>query len=85
MLRQIILGLPSEQLTERTTVYPSDLLYSETHQWVRVDGNIATVGITNYAQEQLGDVVYVELPQAEDEVKKGSRWAASSRSRPWPM
>lgn len=52
-------------------MYPADLLYSETHQWVRVEDAVATVGITNYAQEQLGDIVYVELPQADDEMKRG--------------
>jgi glycine cleavage system H protein len=43
-------------------VYPSDLRYSEEHEWVRVEGSQATVGITEYAQEELGDIVYVELP-----------------------
>ena len=42
---------------------PEDLLYSEDHEWVRVDGSVATVGITDYAQDALGDVVYVELPE----------------------
>ena len=41
----------------------SGLKYSTDHEWVRVEGDIATVGISNYAQEQLGDVVYVELPE----------------------
>jgi glycine cleavage system H protein len=52
-------------------VYPGDLYYSETHQWARVEEGVATVGVTNYAQEQLGDVVYVELPQADEEAKRG--------------
>ena len=43
---------------------PEDLHYSKDHEWVRVDGNIAIVGITDYAQDSLGDVVYVELPKA---------------------
>ena len=42
--------------------FPQGLRYSQEHEWVAVDGNIATIGITDYAQEQLGDVVYVELP-----------------------
>ena|SRR5437588_2004784 len=46
---------------------PEDLHYSKDHEWVRVSGNIATVGITDYAQDSLGDVVYVELPKAGDE------------------
>ena len=45
---------------------PDDLHYSKDHEWVRVDGNIAIVGITDYAQDSLGDVVYVELPKAGD-------------------
>ena len=42
---------------------PDDLRYSKEHEWVRVDGDTATVGITAFAQEQLGDVVFVELPE----------------------
>ncbi|XSG73341.1 glycine cleavage system protein GcvH [Herpetosiphon llansteffanensis] len=41
---------------------PSDLLYTKEHEWVRIDGNTATVGISHFAQTQLGDVVFVELP-----------------------
>ncbi len=41
----------------------SDLRYTEEHEWVRVEGDVAVVGITDYAQHQLGDVVYVELPE----------------------
>jgi glycine cleavage system H protein len=52
-------------------VYPGDLYYSETHQWARVEEGVASVGVTNYAQEQLGDVVYVELPQTDEEAKRG--------------
>lgn len=43
---------------------PADLLYSKEHEWVKVDGDIATIGITDYAQNSLGDIVYVELPKA---------------------
>jgi glycine cleavage system H protein len=43
---------------------PEDLHYSKDHEWVRVDGNVAIIGITDYAQNSLGDVVYVELPKA---------------------
>jgi glycine cleavage system H protein len=45
--------------------------YSKEHEWVKVDGNIATIGITNHAQEQLGDVVFVELPKVGKQVTKG--------------
>ena len=41
---------------------PSDLKYSRSHEWVRVEEDLATIGITDYAQDQLGDVVYIELP-----------------------
>lgn len=42
---------------------PQDLLYSKEHEWVKLDGNTAVVGITDYAQNSLGDIVYVELPR----------------------
>ena len=43
--------------------YPEELLYSQEHEWVSVDGNRARVGITDFAQDALGDVVYVEMPE----------------------
>ncbi|HXG24834.1 MAG TPA: glycine cleavage system protein GcvH [Chthonomonadales bacterium] len=43
---------------------PSDLKYTKTHEWVRVNGDIATIGITDYAQSELGDIVFLELPEA---------------------
>lgn len=43
---------------------PADLLYTSTHEWVRVEGDIATIGITDHAQSELGDIVFVELPNA---------------------
>ena len=49
---------------------PKGLRYSHEHEWVAVEGNIATIGITDYAQEQLGDVVYVELPEVGAQVTK---------------
>ena len=55
--------------------YPSDLKYHAEHDWARIDGDIATMGITWYAQEQLGDLVYVELPALGSEVKKGAEAA----------
>ena len=45
---------------------PDDLLYTKEHEWIRVEGDTGFVGITNHAQEQLGDVVYVELPKIGD-------------------
>ena len=49
---------------------PSELKYTKDHEWVKKDGNIVTVGITDYAQGELGDVVFVELPQVGDDVSK---------------
>jgi glycine cleavage system H protein len=46
----------------RTGMYPKDFYYSKDHEWVKIEGSNATVGITDFAQKQLGDVVYVELP-----------------------
>ncbi|HET7812929.1 MAG TPA: glycine cleavage system protein GcvH [Candidatus Baltobacteraceae bacterium] len=42
---------------------PAELLYSKEHEWVKVDGDVATIGITDYAQNSLGDIVYVEMPR----------------------
>jgi glycine cleavage system H protein len=49
---------------------PEDLKYSREHEWVLTEGSVATVGITSFAQEQLGDVVFVELPAVGDKVTK---------------
>lgn len=51
---------------------PNDLLYTRTHEWVRLAGETATVGITSFAQEQLGDVVFVELPAIARRVDRGA-------------
>ncbi len=50
---------------------PDDLRYSSDHEWVRVEGDVVRVGITDYAQDALGDVVYVELPEAGADVESG--------------
>ena len=52
------------------------LLYTEDHEWVKVDGNVATVGLADYAQHNLGDIVYVELPEIDDEFSKGDAVAS---------
>jgi glycine cleavage system H protein len=49
---------------------PEDLKYSKEHEWVRLDGDVATVGITHFAQDQLGDVVFVELPGPGSRVRQ---------------
>ena len=49
---------------------PKELKYTKEHEWVSVDRDIATIGITNYAQEQLGDIVFVELPEVQSRVSQ---------------
>lgn len=44
------------------------LYYSEDHEWVKVDGDVATIGLSDYAQDHLGDIVYIELPEVDDEL-----------------
>tara|TARA_R110002110_G_scaffold6054_4_gene30588 strand:+ start:8095 stop:8472 length:378 start_codon:yes stop_codon:yes gene_type:complete len=53
----------------------SDIRFTDQHEWVRIDGDIATLGITDYAQEQLGDVVFVELPEVGKELAVGDEAA----------
>ena len=50
--------------------YPEDLRYSKEHEWVRLEGNVATIGVTRFAVEQLGDVTQVDLPKEGETVKK---------------
>ncbi len=47
---------------------PDDLKYTKDHEWARVEGNIAVIGVTDHAQQELGDIVFVELPDVDDEV-----------------
>ena len=49
----------------------ADVKYTNEHEWLRIDGDVGTIGITNYAQEQLGDVVFVDVPQVGRKVTKG--------------
>ena len=48
---------------------PSDLFYTKDHEWVKIENGIATVGITDYAQRELGDIIFIELPEIGDSVK----------------
>ncbi len=50
---------------------PEDLKYSEDHEWIKVENGDARIGITDFAQEELGDIVYVELPEVGDEIEMG--------------
>ncbi len=52
------------------------LYYSESHEWVKVEGNIAVVGITDHAQHEMGDLSYVDMPEVDDELEKGDEFGA---------
>ena len=52
------------------------LLYSDSHEWVMVDGDIAIIGVTDFAQAEMGDITYVDLPEVDDEVSKGEDFGA---------
>src|ERR671924_1992082 len=56
--------------------YPSDLKYTKEHEWIKADGKTGTVGITNYAQESLGDIVFVELPKVGAEITAGKSFGS---------
>lgn len=55
--------------------YPADRMYTETHEWVAVDGESATIGLTDFAQQELGDLVFVNLPEVGDELVGGEPFA----------
>ena len=55
---------------------PADLKYSKTHEWVKIEGDTATVGITAYAQDQLGDIVFIELPQVGRELAANTEFGS---------
>ena len=57
-------------------MYPGDLKYSKDHEWIRVSGGTGQVGITDYAQNQLGDVVYVELPEVGQTFGRGDQFGS---------
>jgi glycine cleavage system H protein len=56
--------------------YPTDYKYTKEHEWIKPDGKTATVGITNHAQEALGDIVFVELPKPGTEITKGKTFGS---------
>ena len=49
---------------------PKDLRYSKTHEWMRLDGEVATIGLSDHAQEELGDITYLELPDVGDQISR---------------
>ena len=52
------------------------LYYSESHEWVKVEGNVAIIGITDFAQHAMGDLSYVDMPEVDDELEKGEEFGA---------
>jgi glycine cleavage system H protein len=58
----------------KTLLYPAELKYVKTHEWVRVEGDTATIGITSFAADQLGDVTFVELPKVGSKFKKEAKF-----------
>ena len=52
------------------------LKYSETHEWVKVEGDIAVIGVTDFAQSEMGDITYVDMPEVDDEVSKDEEFGA---------
>ena len=56
--------------------YPADYRYTKEHEWIKVDGNTGTVGITDYAQNSLGDIVFVDLPKVGDTVEAGKSFGS---------
>jgi glycine cleavage system H protein len=56
--------------------YPADFKYTKEHEWIKTDGKVATIGITNYAQESLGDIVFVELPKPGSQITKSKTFGS---------
>lgn len=56
--------------------YPADFKYTKEHEWIKADGSTATIGITSYAQDSLGDIVFVELPKVGAELNKGKTFGS---------
>jgi glycine cleavage system H protein len=52
------------------------LCYSESHEWAKIEGNIAVIGVTDFAQKEMGDITYVDLPEVDDEVSAGEEFGA---------
>src|SRR5438876_11740167 len=61
---------------ERAMAYPTDFKYTKEHEWIKADGGAATIGITSYAQESLGDIVFVELPKVGSEITAGKTFGS---------
>lgn len=56
--------------------YPTDLRYTKDHEWIRIDGETGRIGVTDYAQQQLGDVVFIDLPEPGSTLTKGEQFGS---------
>ncbi len=65
------LGSKQIYIWENTMIIQDDLYYTDSHEWIRVEGDIATIGISDFAQHELGDIVFVELPEVGTKVSAG--------------
>lgn len=61
--------------------FPADVKYTKDHVWVKVDGDTAKIGITDYAQDQLGDILFVDLPEEGDSLEKGETFTEVESSK----
>jgi glycine cleavage system H protein len=61
--------------------FPSELYYSNEHAWVKVDGDEAYIGVSNFAQEQLGEILFVEMPEVEEEITAGKAFGVVESSK----
>lgn len=62
-------------------MYPENIKYYEKHTWVKLEGNIASIGISDYAQKQLGEVLFVEMPEVGDKIQKGEEFGVVESSK----
>jgi glycine cleavage system H protein len=73
-------GLPTIsrniQTLEKRMSYPENYRYTKEHEWIQVEGNVGTVGITDYAQNSLGDIVFVDLPKVGDSIEAGKSFGS---------
>lgn len=65
--------------------FPQNLKYTNEHEWIRVEGDIAYVGITDYAQEQLGDIVFVDIPTVGETLEAGETFGTIEVVKPFPI
>jgi glycine cleavage system H protein len=56
--------------------YPANYRYTKEHEWIQIDGNVGTIGITDYAQDSLGDIVFVDLPRVGDSIEAGKSFGS---------